>query len=918
MAPTSPDKPDARRSRSRPPLYSFSGTIRHQLPVIPRPSQRPSRFRLPPTEATVGHPPTGRFDRVRRLSRSFRPIRKSGRSMVPRSQRSNATFIAGIDRSLRSRPGVLDQSREPPAPVDSKHHQSPYKPLSSIPSKRAHPVDGNNDSRCSHDSQQKRHCLVHQDVSESFHTTTTATDLLPQISSINHVVPRPSIDKCGDEFPKEDQCHSMWPLASAKSDTTISLGKQKDSTTGQRTTPARATKEHNQLDQSTRSIDHQVKPLSKRPGDDGLPSETFDAKAYQQLESPRRTALSNTEGGPYDELANPNNLSELKKSSRDKSETSKSPGPTTTPGLGAWPLIFACIATFIGGMFLTELRFPDFRIPEFRAVDWNERVIELEIALATIPRVVLFGEASLSHQGVHPGMLPVDGLAHDHNPSFRPTERIPVRSKWFSNSIEFPQYEPWLTTSSGVFVPEGMFLEDLWVVTHDICLDLSSIPIPDGSSPSEDFCFLLAHTLSDLTSFYTFDFRQFGSYYTGTSLDMNEVMLFNMETLQEMQRNGSEELGSDQLRASALHAPSTTTVSLPTAEPPSPHHRLPTDTSIPGDIPESFIKGWRDAMAARSSRIKQEHVSTTTPTSDTTASSKIHVSRLGKELIGLPETPTPRDYAEAQMNNGTANILVNNVIDVIVGRRLNETDEVEGPTYGNIIEHSVMLDKFCDLFPRLNNHISKAIRSANRTELNAYELSRLRRVQDIAPFLRDIAVPRLDGMQARAKRGVLLLRETERRQAELQREIKKTLRNGWLGPRVEWLSRRIICYYLPDLKSMALQWSHARQWLAVESEEVFEIYQGRQAEFRLLNPRHPDSLSKKQLFEWHVWRSYMVWSRWSLEDRRKYPEGKESFCWKETDWDPFASTWQRMVGWVTGRENVGIPSQCGDASKRHG
>ncbi|KAL6364051.1 hypothetical protein LRP88_03484 [Fusarium phalaenopsidis] len=576
----------------------------------------------------------------------------------------------------------------------------------------------------------------------------------------------------------------------------ISLGKQKNSTTGQRTTPARATEEHNQLDQPTRPIENQVKPLSKRPGDDGLPSERFDTKVCQQLESPHRTAVGNTEGSPYDELPNPNNLSETKKPSRDKSEISKSPGPTTAPVLEGWPLIFAYIATFIGGMFLPNLRFPDLRVPEFRAVDWNERAIELEMALATISRVILFGEASLSQQRLHPGMLPVDGLAHDHKPSFGPNERIPVRSKWFSNSTEFPQYEPWLTTSSGVFVPEPTFLEDLWVVTHGTCFDLGSIPIPDESSPSDDFCFLLARTLSGLDTFYLFNYYQFGSYYT--------------------------------------------------------------------------------------------------------------------------EIPKPRDYAEAQMNNGTANFLVQHVLDVIVGRRLNEADEVEGPTYGNIIDHSIRLDKLCDLFPQLKDHVSKAIRSANRTELNAYQLSRLKRIQDVAPFLRDIATPRLEGMQAIAKRGVQLLKETEKRQAELQSEIERTLRNGWLGPRVEWLSRRIICYYLPDLKSMVAQWTHARQWLAVESEEVFEIYQGRQAEFRLLDTGPPSNLSKKQLFKWYLWKSEMIWSRWSLEDRRKYPEGKESFCWSETDWRPYASIWQRMVGWTTGRANVDIPSQCGDASKRHG
>lgn len=630
MAPTSPEKPDARRSRSRPPLYSFSGTIRRQLPVIPRLSQRPSRFHLPPTETPAENSPTGQFDRVYHSGRSSRPIHKFGRSMVTRSQRSNATIIAGIDRSLRSHPSVLDQSREPTTPVDSKHLQSPFKPLSSIPSKRAHPIDANSDSRCSPDSPQKRHCLAHQGVSEPFHTATTATDLLSQISSIDDVVPRPNIDEFEDEFPEGDQRHSMWSLASVKSDTTIPPRDQKNDTTRQQSTSTRVTEEHNQLDHPIRSIEDQAKPLSKRPDDDGLPSERFDTKLCQQLESPHRIAVGNTEGSSYDELPNPNNLSETKKPSHDKSEIPKSPGPTATPFLEGWPLILACIAAFIGGIFLPNLRFPDFRIPEFRAVDWNERAIELEIALATISRVVVFGEASLSQEKLGPGMLPVDGLAHDRNPEFGPFARIPVRSMWFSNSTEFPEYEPWLTTSSGVFVPEETFLEDLSVVTHSTCLALSSIPIPDGPSPSEDFCFLLDRILSDLDSFYLFNFHEFGGYYTGTSLGMNLVMLYNMEALRLMQVNGSEELGSDQLRARELHAPSTTTVSLPTAEPPSPRRRLPTDTSIPNDIPKSFIKGWRDAMAARSSRIKQEHASTTTPTFGTATSSKIHVNRLGQ------------------------------------------------------------------------------------------------------------------------------------------------------------------------------------------------------------------------------------------------------------------------------------------------
>ncbi|RSL43780.1 hypothetical protein CEP54_014944 [Fusarium duplospermum] len=823
MAPTSPDKPDARRSQSRPPLYSFSGSIRRQLPVIPRPSRRPSHRHLPQTEVPADNPPTGRFDRTHQLGRSSRPIRKTRRSIVPSSQRSSATIIAGIDRSLRSH---IDQSREPPTPVASSPRQSPYAPLSCIPSKRPHPVDANGDS---YGSPRKRHCLVHHSVSELGHTATPATDLLPQFPVIDDVVPRPSGAKFEGEFPQEGQRHSRWSLTSTTSGTTISPGTQKSGTCGQRSTSARATKEHNQSDQRTRSIDRQAKSVSKRLSYDRLPSERLDTKACQELESPQRTTVGSTESSSYDELPNPNRPSESKKPSRDKSDISKSPAPRTTASiLEAWPLIFACLAAFIGGIF-----FPDLRIPEFRAVDWNERAIELEIALATIPRVVLFGEASLSKQRLQPGMLPVDGFAHDHDPSFGPNVRIPLRSKWFSNSTEFPHYEPWLTTSAGVFVPEIEFLHDLEVVTRRTCFDLGSIPISDGPSPSDDFCMLLSRALAKFDIFYLWENGRLGFHYNDDIVGMNLVMLDNMVYLQEMQMNGSEELGSDRLRAHAL----------------------------------------------------------------------------------------PSDYAEAQLNNGTANLLVQYVIDVVVGRRLNETNEVEGPPYGNIIEHSAKLDKLCHLFKQLNDYVPTIIRSANRTALNADLSSRLQRIQDTAPFLRDIATPRLTSMQARAKRGVQLLKEIEKRQAELQNEIERTLRNGWLapGPGVGWLSFRVIYYHLPDLKSMVLQWSHARQWLAVESEQVFEVFMGRTAEFYSRYTHLPRNLSKRQEDEWLTWKSQMIWSRWSLEDRREDPEGKEAFCWHLREWKPSVSIWQKMVGWMTGQDDDDdAPSQCGDASRRHG
>lgn len=529
--------------------------------------------------------------------------------------------MAGTDRILPSRPRVLGQSQEPPTPVNSEHPGSPFMPLPSIPSKRSHPVDENSDSQCRRGPPQKRQCLVDRVLSGLSHTT---TDPLPQFPSVDNVVAHPGSDTLLDEFPNEDERHSSYYVAPIKSDTTTSPGKQMRNTTGQQSTSPRVTEEHKQLGQRARSFEHQAKPFSKRPGNARLPRERIGTEASQKLEPPQRTVvIGSTRGGPYGELPDSNKLAGPKKPPRGKGETSNSPGPTAAPELKGWPLILVCIASFIVGMFIPELR-----VPEFRPVDWTERAIEIEIALATISRVILFGEASLSQGRLEPGMLPVDGLAHDHDPLFGQYQRIPVRPKWFSNSTEFPQYDPWLTTSAGVYVPEVEFMDDLGVVAVPICQALVWITTP--YAPSQDFCFLLCDILSHFDILHSLEYRKLAFVYNDGSFVYNEAMLHNMEFVQEMQRNGSEDLGSDRLRALALHAPTTTAVSLSSTEPPPPS-RLPVDTSIPDDIPQSFIKAWHDAMTARSSRLEQEHASTSTPTIERPASSKIHVNHLGQE-----------------------------------------------------------------------------------------------------------------------------------------------------------------------------------------------------------------------------------------------------------------------------------------------
>lgn len=140
----------------------------------------------------------------------------------------------------------------------------------------------------------------------------------------------------------------------------------------------------------------------------------------------------------------------------------------------------------------------------------------------------------------------------------------------------------------------------------------------------------------------------------------------------------------------------------------------------------------------------------------------------------------------------------------------------------------------------------------------------------------------------------MVLREAQRRQAELKTAVKTTLRQGWVS------RNKTVYYYLPSLKNMMLEWTLARRWLLVEAEEVKGIYQGRKAEPQA---RHKISdIPPNRLGEWVQWHSKVIWSRWSLNDSRTDPDGREPFCLGEGheifhQVEDEAPDWKRMARW---------------------
>lgn len=116
-------------------------------------------------------------------------------------------------------------------------------------------------------------------------------------------------------------------------------------------------------------------------------------------------------------------------------------------------------ALFASSFDLAEL--PD---SSLRPVDWFQQGIEINIAIATIPRIVLLGEVSQEQPAwrCQPGLRPDSGPLHSLRMPNNLThdDEIVVPHADFDSAL-YPRYKPWETAADGLYIPEESFLQDL-------------------------------------------------------------------------------------------------------------------------------------------------------------------------------------------------------------------------------------------------------------------------------------------------------------------------------------------------------------------------------------------------------------------------------------------------------------------------
>ncbi|KAM0343923.1 hypothetical protein ACHAPU_008086 [Fusarium lateritium] len=164
------------------------------------------------------------------------------------------------------------------------------------------------------------------------------------------------------------------------------------------------------------------------------------------------------------------------------------------------------------------------------------------------------------------------------------------------------------------------------------------------------------------------------------------------------------------------------------------------------------------------------------------------------------------------------------------------------------------------------------------------------RLKDTAPFIKDIATPRLCEMSQRSQRGSLLLTETEAQQTKLRTEIQRIVANGW-----EDATNQL---YLPAIHDIRRILANAEIWLREEAADVEAVHKARDRAF----------LMRRDEIEGQ---GDVVWSRWDLNDERGDPEGAEALCWRDGYVDK-----KKAPAWAWTRYDK--EDGCGDARGRHG
>ncbi|KPM46525.1 hypothetical protein AK830_g49 [Neonectria ditissima] len=402
----------------------------------------------------------------------------------------------------------------------------------------------------------------------------------------------------------------------------------------------------------------------------------------------------------------------------------------------------------------------------------------------------------------------------------------------------------------------------------------------------------------------------------------SSTLVGRLRALQSRLHEMDQDWASDQCRVSCLHPKSTVDLAGPRPTSTSTSTctgsstgTMPLPTEIPWGIPDGFIDQARRAESkrrARSSYWEASARSYAPAASSPTCSHSLPTSCEPEQL------PDPYEWSAAQKTNKTA-LEILNIVNKTIAQQYRRTEK-QPRAYADILNFRDVRTRACKWLRSLDGHVQQVTdalqpESMWGTLLDEDELWEHRetreavaRLHDVAPFLSEIAVPRLCEMSARAERGAMLMEETEQRQRELQQELNKVIQDGWVVNSSDGTTAYL---HFPAWTSFLPLWMNTSDWLVHEADNVSEVFYGRTWDFMR---RRLDENNSRVLDE-------IIWSRWSLKDARKDPEGGETLCWGQRGVKEPKRGGNSWWDWFSRRRAKNSEQKgksCGNPARRHG
>ncbi|RSL45974.1 hypothetical protein CEP54_014057 [Fusarium duplospermum] len=430
-----------------------------------------------------------------------------------------------------------------------------------------------------------------------------------------------------------------------------------------------------------------------------------------------------------------------------------------------------------------------------RPVDWSQQGIEINIAIATIPRIVLLGEVSQEEPAwrCQPGLRPDSGplhslrmpnnLTHDDeivvpHPDFdsaltlaiSPGKRLLVVSisrkrtlyKIFVGCVlETILRDLDMIADHGppsFRFTRGFSTQFRWSTSSNRLMPPHASSRPASTVPGMPPMTALAKLGRDITKSLELVWMTEQSFvrdlkfeFLGASRITAAAMVAHLSRLRDQHRDGSDQQRIDcmfpHITIDLIGSPSATW---------STRLRPEGLTDIPSEIPREYLERVFEAHEAGISR-SRSFAESASATSSTSSSPPACASSL---------LYTATDWSWAQADNGTARTLAN-ILDISLEMDLWNPSRVGEPDDSDYSSHlfrpapyTDAVEDVCRKLEELDERIQQVLRS-----MKEHDWPRTRkavtRLQDVAPFLNEIARIRICEMDQRARRGLTLLQETD-------------------------------------------------------------------------------------------------------------------------------------------------------------